>query len=249
MPTYNLYAGTAQRSLTRYDTMFADPPDNIGLDYDEYSDKKEEWEYRDLLYNLFYLGADTNTCYVSFNSKWMSLVGYLLYSNHFMEDQNVKWLIQGFTFGQHNQNDLANNFRPIVRIRKGDAKLYPDAVRIESWRMRHGDKRTNPAGRVPGDVWFKDFLEYARVTGNSKQRRSWHPTQLHEGLVEDCLLMSTPPGGSVLDPFAGTGTTLRVCMANGWSCASYDISRNYCERIAAELGFEQLSDTHWGLET
>ena len=100
--------------------------------------------------------------------------------------------------------------------------------------MKHGDKRANPKGRVPGDVWFSDFLDYARVTGNSKQRRRWHPTQLHEGLVEDCLLMSTPEGGSVFDPFCGTGTTLRVCLANEWSCTTVDISENYCQQVAEE---------------
>ena len=46
-------------------------------------------------------------------------------------------------------------------------------------------------------------------------RHTWHPTQLNEGLVERCIKFTTPPGEPVLDPFGGTGTTLRVCKTLG----------------------------------
>ena len=118
----------------------------------------------------------------------------------------AKPCVQTFTFGQHNHHDLGNNHRPLLRLRWRNAPLYPDAIRVPSWRQENGDKRADPRGRVPGDVF-----DFTRVTGNSKQRRTWHPTQLNEGLVERCLKLTTPTGGTVLDPFGGTGTTLRVC--------------------------------------
>jgi DNA modification methylase len=178
---------------------------------------------------------------MSFNARWMTQVGGLLVPMlRDIPHLKVKWLIQGFTFGQHNKHDQGNNFRPIVRLQMQDAPLFPDAIRRESWRMKNGDKRANPDGKVPGDVWFSDFMDYARVTGNSKQRRSYHPTQLHEGLVEDCLTMTTPPGGSCFDPFMGTGTTLRVCMDNGWNCVTSDVSRDYCLKVAEEHSFKTL---------
>jgi len=226
------------RPKLRYDTMFADPPDCIGLGYDEYDDNMEVEEYIDFINEVFSFGvAHARTSYVSFNAKWMTEVGALLKAFKTISPQlEIRWLIQGFTFGQNRQTDHTNNFRPIVRIRNLDAPLFPDRIRVESDRMKMGDKRANPKGKVPGDVWFSDFLEYARVTGNSKQRRNYHPTQLHEGLVEDCLLMSTPNGGTIIDPFMGTGTTLRVCLKNGWSCDTCDISLNYCKRVAEEHG-------------
>lgn len=239
MPKYRIWNKDFRSVNCLVDTMFADPPDNIRLDYDEYPDGLEVEEYIDFINEVLETGMRVaKTTYMSFNAKWMTEVGALLKAFQVVTpDLEVRWLIQGFTFGQHNKHDHGNNFRPIVRLRFPDSPLFPDAVRRESWRMKNGDKRANPAGRVPGDVWFSDFLEYARVTGNSKQRRRWHPTQLHEGLVEDCLTMSTPPGGSVYDPFMGTGTTLRVCIENDWNCVTSDVSQSYCEQVAEENGF------------
>jgi site-specific DNA-methyltransferase (adenine-specific) len=227
--------------------MFADPPDNIGLGYDQYDDGMEVELYIDFLNEVLETGIEyAKTSFVSFNAKWMTEVGALLKAFQSVHPGlQVRWLVQGFTFGQHNKNDHGNNFRPIVRLRWPGSPLFPDATRRESWRMKHGDKRANPAGRVPGDVWFSDFLEYARVTGNSKQIRRWHPTHFHEVLVEDCLTMSTPAGGLVFDPFMGTGTTLRVCMENDWNCLTTDLSSEYCEHVAEENGLWPYSGGGW----
>ena len=89
----------------------------------------------------------------------------------------------------------------------------------------NGDKRADPRGRVPGDVF-----DFTRVVGNSKQRRPWHPTQLNEGLVERCVRLTTPPGEPVLDPFGGTGTTLRVCERTGNPCTLVELDPGYCAR-------------------
>jgi len=79
-----------------------------------------------------------------------------------------------------------------------------------------------------------DVFDYPRVTGNSKQRRAWHPTQLNEGLVERCLNLTTVEGDYVLDPFGGTGTTLRVCKRIGRNCTLVEIDPAYCAKIAEE---------------
>lgn len=228
------------------DTVFMDPPDNIGLDYSKYEDKLDPQDYHTFLQQIICLAINiAPTVYVSFNAKHFAIMGSIATS---LLHHESRLLVQGFTFGQNSKTDFTNNFRPIVRICAKDAERYPGQTKIESWRMRNGDKRANPKGTNPGDVWRSDFLEYSRVTGNSKQRRKWHPTQLHEGLVEDLLLMSTPPGGHVLDPFAGTGTTMRVCMANGWNCTTSDIDLDYCRKIAEEHDMQNFTRT-WFLET
>jgi DNA modification methylase len=82
---------------------------------------------------------------------------------------------------------------------------------------------------VPLDVW-----EFPRVTGNSKQRRPYHPTQLNEGLVERAIKLSTEEGDVVCDPFGGTGTTLRVCKRINRVCHLIELDTGYCDKIAEE---------------
>jgi site-specific DNA-methyltransferase (adenine-specific) len=215
-----------------FDMVFADPPDNIGLDYGAYDDRKPFDYYvswlRDVLEAATFFAP---IVWVSFNAKYSAAFGgivhdYLLTHSRWM----YRACVQTFTFGQHNHKWLGNNHRPLWCIYREDAEFYPDAVRVESWRQKNGDKRADPRGRVPGDVF-----DFTRVVGNSKQRRSWHPTQLNEGLVERCVLFSTPPGGSVLDMFAGTGTTLRVCQRLGRDCTGVEIDGDYCRHIREEL--------------
>jgi len=219
------------RSLDEASCLFADPPDNIGLGYNEFTDKRPDDAYVAWLGDCLRLFIQkAGIVWISYNAKWSFAVGMivhdLLREHQWLE---AKPCVQTFTFGQHRHNDLGNNHRPLLRLRRNDAPLYPDAIRVPSWRQLNGDKRADPRGRVPGDVF-----DVPRVTGNSKQRRRWHPTQLNEELVERCLKLSTLEGERVIDPFGGTGTTLRVCDRIGRHCTLIEYDRTYCDRIAEE---------------
>jgi site-specific DNA-methyltransferase (adenine-specific) len=124
-------------------------------------------------------------------------------------------------------------------MREG-TELYPDAIRVPSWRQIHGDKRANPDGRVPGDVF-----DFPRVVGNSKQRRPWHPTQLHEGLYERCVKLSCAPDDTVCDIFAGTGTLARVCQVTGNPCTLIEMDSAYCKEIALEHDLHSVHSVFW----
>ena len=246
----------------RWDTIFCDPPDNIGLKYDTYDDNLPESDYIDLLRKWLFLFTERSRCiWFSYNAKWWAQVGRIVteLEGHFSKWIEVKSCVQIFTFGQHNHNDLGNNHRPLIRIKWSDAPLYPDAIRVQSWRQKHGDKRADPRGRVPGDVFRCDGLDdelvmaisdddvydFTRVTGNSKQRRKWHKTQLHEGLVERCIKLTTVPGEYVLDPFGGTGTTMRVCRRIDRACTLVEVDPGYCTHIAAEHRMEHTARGRW----
>jgi DNA modification methylase len=74
---------------------------------------------------------------------------------------------------------------------------------------------------------------------------------LGETLVERCVKFTTPPGGMVVDPFAGTGTTLRVCKRLGFNCVTTEIDKTYCENIAKENDLARSEYCHravWGSE-
>jgi len=54
-------------------------------------------------------------------------------------------------------------------------------------------------------------------------------------LVERCLEMGCPPAGWVLDPFAGSGTTVRVAISSGRSATGIDLNPLFCEYMVGEL--------------
>ena len=54
-------------------------------------------------------------------------------------------------------------------------------------------------------------------------------------LVERCLDIGCPLGGSVLDPFAGGGTTLRVAVKSGRSATGIDLNPEFCQYIVESL--------------
>ena len=219
--------------LPRAATIFADPPDGINLGYDLFNDR---WA-TDRAYSAW-LSALTcrwtehaETVWVSYNAKHDVLFKHALVESVLNRhpEIEIKPFVQMFTFGQYRAEDCANNHRPLVRLRWPKSPLFPRAIKVPSWRELNGDKRAKKGGRVPGDVW-----DFPRVTGNSKQRREWHPTQLNELLVERAIKLTTPPDGLVLDLFSGTGTTLRVCKRLGIACTAVELSGNYCRRIARE---------------
>ena len=217
------------------DCVFADPFDNIGLKYSSYKDTLPDREYAALLRKwVQHFSHLAPIVWLSFNAKWTFEMGEVFNAflhNHL--DWEGKACVQTFTFGQHNNHDLGNNHRPLWRLKHKDAQLYPEQIKVPSWRQLNGDKRAKPGGRVPGD-----HFDFPRVTGNSKQRRKWHPTQLNEGLVERCVLLSTKEGDHVLDPFGGTGTTLRVCKRINRKCTLVELDPLYCKKIGEEHGIK-----------
>ena len=215
--------------LPRAKMVFADPPDNIGLKYNGHNDKMTPKRYRmwlnDVLGMVLNVPGPPDIFWLSYYHKYQPEIMPWCSTR-----ANWKQFIWYFTFGQHRHTDCGNNYRPIMRWMKKGAVIYPDAIRVQSARQVNGDKRADPRGRVPGDVW-----EFPRVCGTYHERRKWHPTQHPEALMERIIKMSCKPGDLVIDLFAGTGTTQRVCRRLGIDCIGIEISRAYCERIENEF--------------
>ena len=220
-----------RNSNEHFTCIFADPPDNIGLKYGDFKDKREDGAYIYWLrqcIELFIQKADV--VWISYNAKWWDAMGTIALDLQCEYSQlEIKPCVQIFTFGQHNQHDLGSGYRPLLRFKYRITPLYPDAIRVPSQRQLCGDKRADPRGRVPSDVF-----DFPRVTGNSKQRRQWCPTQLHEGLIERCIKLSTLEGQRVLDPFAGSGSTLRACKRINRPVTLIECNEVYCQHIARE---------------
>ena len=62
-----------------------------------------------------------------------------------------------------------------------------------------------------------------RGEGNS------HPTVKPIALLRYLVRLVTPPGGTVLDPFAGSGTTLLAALQEGFDCIGIELNEEYIE--------------------
>ncbi|WP_437230134.1 site-specific DNA-methyltransferase [Planctomicrobium sp. SH661] len=217
-----------------FDMAFSDVPDNIGRAYNEYDDNLPVEKYLEFLDGVIRrLLLCSKIVWVSFNARWTIQMGEITAAIVRESGIEVKPCTQVFTFGTQMQHDLKNCHRPLWRFMRPGTPLYPDQAREPSWRLLNGDKRADPRGAVPGDVF-----DFPRITGNSKQKRKWHNNQLHEGVIERCVKLCTPEGGSVVDSFGGTGTTLRVCQRLSRSCTLIEYDAMYCSEIAKEHDLE-----------
>lgn len=54
-------------------------------------------------------------------------------------------------------------------------------------------------------------------------------------LVETCLNLGCPPGGAVLDPFLGSGTTVRVAVASGRPATGIDLNSTFCAYAVQQM--------------
>lgn len=215
--------------LGKFDCIILDPPDNIGLKYNSFQDNLSDDDYRRFLTKILLVSRTLSPIvWMSFNARWIFTVGEIVNSAlKFRSDCEAKLFINTFTFGQHNKHDCGNGYRPLLRFMKKGTPLYPDAIKVPSIRQLTGDKRAAPGGKVPLDVW-----NFERITGNCKERRSWHPTQHREAMIKRIIDFSTLPGQSVCDVFSGTGTVLRAC--NDRNITSIEIDKYYCKQIAKE---------------
>jgi site-specific DNA-methyltransferase (adenine-specific) len=58
-----------------------------------------------------------------------------------------------------------------------------------------------------------------------------HPTVKPLALIRWLVTLITPPGGHVLDPFVGSGTTLEACALAGFACTAIEIEPSYLPLI------------------
>ena len=72
---------------------------------------------------------------------------------------------------------------------------------------------------------------------------SKHPTVKPVDLMAYLCRLVTPPGGIVLDPFAGSGTTGMACMREGFDCILIEREREYYNDILKRLDHVRGADT------
>jgi len=87
----------------------------------------------------------------------------------------------------------------------------------------------HPKGRNGRTVW--------RI--NVEQFHGNHPAPFPRELVRRCLLAGCPKGGTVLDPFVGSGTVPAVATKYGFRSMGIDLNAQYLEMAKERIGKEQ----------
>jgi len=240
-PVGRIIAGDALEVLAAWpagcvDLVFADPPFNIKYVYDRYRDNLKAdaylaWTERWIDACLRVLKA-TGTLWIAIGDEYAAEVRLMMRRRATLRN----WVIWHYTFGQNCANKFNRSHAHLFYfVRDPQAFTFnADAVRVKSDRqLKYNDKRANPKGKLPHDVWT-----FSRVCGTFRERVGWHPCQMPVSLLERIVRACSSPGDLVLDPFAGSGTTLVAAARLGRRWTGVELSEQYAaramERIAAE---------------
>ena len=208
------------------DLIFADPPFNIGYQYDKYNDKVEREKYiawtKDWMTVCKKALKPAGSFYIAIGDEYAANVKIIADElGLFLRN----WLIWHYTFGQQMKNKFARSHTHILYFVKDKDRFTfnADVTRVISDRQkRYKDKRAYPEGKMPDDVWD----EYPRVCGTFKERIEF-PCQMPESLLGRIIRVSSDEGHWILDPFIGSGTTAVVAAKLGRNFTGIDISKEY----------------------
>ncbi len=221
------------------DLIIADPPYNLGKDYGNDSDSKEFDEYLIFLRNWLkearrVLKKD-GTIYIFMGMRFISYLYNMLEKELGM--YFCSWITWFYTQGIGKRKGFSPRHDDILMFTKDkDFKFNLDDIRVPQKYYR---SINNMRGANPGNVWEFSHVHYCN--GN----RQAHPTQKPEGLMERMVLASSNEGDVVLDPFAGSGTTLRVCQQLNRRCIGIELNSEYIKMITERLntpfsGFDSI---------
>ena len=203
--------------------VFADPPFNIGYEYDQYQDNLGKDAY--LRWSLHWIAeaqrvlSATGTLWIAIGDDYAAELVVIAKSLG-MTMRN--WVIWHYTFGVNCQRKFTRSHTHLLYFVKSPSGFIfnsPD-IKIPSARQtKYNDKRAVAGGRIPDDVWT-----FPRVCGTFKERQGWHPCQMPEAVLERIIRACSAPGDLVFDPFAGSGTTLAVAKRLGRRWLGYELS-------------------------
>ena len=222
------------------DLIIADPPYCLGKDYGNGSDRRTPAEFlrwmQEWIMAVIPKLKDSGSIYLfttwRFSPEIFTFVKrHLLMVNEIIWDRRVPSM-GGSTRRFSSVHDTVGFF--------AKSKSYYfnlDPVRIpydpETKKARTRSifvgKKWLEVGYNPKDVWSVSRLHRIH------RERENHPTQKPLEIIERMIKSSSPEGGLVLDPFAGSGTTVEACLKNGRECLAFEINPDYCQMIKERI--------------
>jgi len=159
--------------------------------------------------------------------------------------------------------NLSTNPMPLVQAQAHDAGRWPTNVLLDDTQAAELDRQSGattsrigkPRGAASGDGWgmtatgaeyddeggasrfFPTFRYEAKAPTDQRPRVNGiaHPTVKPLDLMRWLIRLITPPGGTILDPFAGSGTTLEAALIEGFQCIGIEREDDYLPLIRARI--------------
>ncbi len=252
-------AGLAETPAGSVHLIFADPPFNIGYEYDVYHDKRARSEYldwsRQWISGVHRALTDDGTFWLAIGDEYAAELKILSQEIGFA---CRSWVIWYYTFGVNCTKKFTRSHAHLFHFVRDEKRFTfnAEAIRVPSARqLVYADKRANSTGRLPDDTWIlrpqdaadcfdpeQDTWVFSRVCGTFGERAGWHGCQMPERLLERIIRVSSNAGDVVLDPFAGSGTTLAVAKKLGRGYVGFELSSEYAARVEARLASIRAGD-------
>ena len=257
-----LHQGDCVKGLGRMepesvDLVFADPPFNIGYAYDVYEDQHGREHYLDWTRTW---GKAVHRVLRPNGPFWLAIGDDYAAELKLIFQNDLgfccrSWVIWYYTFGVNCTKKFSRSHTHLFHFVK-DAKNFTFnslAIRVPSARqLVYADSRADSRGRLPDDTWIlrpqdltdgfeadEDTWYFPRVCGTFKERAGWHGCQMPEQLLGRIIRACSNQGDLVLDPFAGSGTTLVVAKKLGRRWLGFELSANYVAKTKARLDSAQ----------
>lgn len=234
------------------DTVFADPPFNLGKEYGENcNDMRPHFEYidwcKEWVRECVRIIRPGGSFFLYNLPKWNVLLGAYL-TELGMEFRH--WIAVEISASLPISGRLHPSHYSLLYYTKGKPKTFR-RIRTPIQTCRHcggevkdyGGHRDamNPRGVTLKDVWT-DIPPVRHWKFKSKDRRA---NALSTKLLDRVVEMSTESGDLVLDPFGGSGTTFAVCEKKNrkWLGTEIDFSAQIVERLeSGEIKQHQNDD-------
>lgn len=253
-------AGMARIPGGSVNLAFADPPFNIGYKYDVYEDRMKADEY--LGWSKKW-GAALVRALKPTGTFWLAIGDDFAAELKLMFQRELglycrSWVIWYYTFGVHCKYKFARSHTHLFHFVK-DPETYTfntEEIRVPSARqLVYADSRADSRGRLPDDTWIlrpqdapdsfaaeEDTWYVPRVCGTFKERAGWHGCQMPEKVLDRIIRACSNPGETVMDPFAGSGSTLVVAKKLGRKFLGFELSKDYVDGVRVRLSSTKVGD-------
>ena len=110
----------------------------------------------------------------------------------------------------------------------------PPGTEITSNVYRNGLKEAKTVGYADSGSAARYFY-CAKVSPADREDGNHHPTVKPTSLMRYLCRLVTPPGGVVLDPFAGSGSTGKAAMLEGFGFIGIELNKEYADIARARI--------------